>query len=80
MAMLTYVEHVPAPVLTREHTVVLDRLSSHRDLEVARAVRRSGTPCEPSQPRMPRAGSATVDTNSLTSSVAAQVFTPNTQT
>lgn len=42
MAMVTFVEHVLAPVLDREHIVVLDRLSSHMDPEVARAVRRTG--------------------------------------
>jgi transposase len=40
--MLTFLEEVLAPVLDRDHIVVLDRLSSHMDPQVAKAVRRTG--------------------------------------
>ena len=40
--MLTFLEEVLAPVLDRDHIVVLDRLSSHLDPQVAKAVRRTG--------------------------------------
>ncbi len=41
-AMVTFVAEVLAPVLDREHIVVLDRLSSHMDPQVAKAVRKTG--------------------------------------
>lgn len=41
-AMVTFLEEVLAPALDREHIVVLDRLSSHMDPQVAKAVRRTG--------------------------------------
>lgn len=40
--MVTFVEQVLAPVLDRDHIVVLDRLSSHMDPQVAKAVRKTG--------------------------------------
>ena len=42
MAMLSFIEQVLAPALDRDHIVVLDRLSSHMDPAVARAVRATG--------------------------------------
>lgn len=42
MAMVTFIENLLAPVLDRDHIVVLDRLSSHMDPAVARAVRKTG--------------------------------------
>jgi transposase len=41
-AMVTFLENILAPVLDRDHIVVFDRLSSHMNPEVARAVRRTG--------------------------------------
>lgn len=42
MAMLTFIEQVLARTLDREHIVVLDRLGSHMDPEVSKAVRATG--------------------------------------
>jgi transposase len=42
MVLVTFIEKVLAPVLQRQHIVVLDRLSSHRDPAVAKAVRKTG--------------------------------------
>lgn len=42
MALLTFLEEILAPAFDREHVVVLDRLSSHRDPQVAKAVRKTG--------------------------------------
>lgn len=42
MAMLTFIEQVLAPTLDRDHIVVLDRLSSHMDAAVAKAVQATG--------------------------------------
>ena len=41
-AMVTFLEQILAPVLDRDHIVVFDRLSSHMNPEVARAVRKTG--------------------------------------
>jgi transposase len=41
-AMVTFIDNLLAPVLDREHIVVLDRLSSHMDSQVAKAVRKTG--------------------------------------
>lgn len=40
--MVTFLEQVLVPVLDRDHIVVLDRLSSHMDPQVAKAVRKTG--------------------------------------
>src|SRR5262249_36980601 len=40
--MVTFLEEVLAPVLDREHMVVLDRRSSHMDPQVAKAVWKTG--------------------------------------
>jgi transposase len=42
MVMVTFIEKMLAPVLDRDHIVVLDRLSSHRDPQVTKAVRKAG--------------------------------------
>lgn len=42
MVMLAFIDQVLAPVLHREHIVVLDRLSSHMNPLVAKAVQRTG--------------------------------------
>jgi transposase len=41
MAMLAFVENVLAPTLDSEHIVVMDRLSSHMDPQVAKEVRKT---------------------------------------
>jgi transposase len=41
-AMVTFVDLLLGPVLDRDHIVVLDRLSSHMDGQVAKAVRKTG--------------------------------------
>ena len=41
-AMVTFIENLLAPVLDGDHIVVLDRLSSHMNWAVARAVRKTG--------------------------------------
>lgn len=41
-AMVTFLENILAPVLDKDHIVVLDRLSSHMDSDVTRAVHRVG--------------------------------------
>jgi len=41
-AMVTFIEQFLTPVLDGDHIVVLDRLRSHMDPEVARAVRKTG--------------------------------------
>lgn len=41
-AMVTFVDALLGPVLDRDHIVVLDRLSSHMDRQVAKAVRKTG--------------------------------------
>lgn len=40
--MLTFVDKILVPALDRDHIVVLDRLSSHMDPQVAKAVRTTG--------------------------------------
>jgi transposase len=40
--MLTFLEKVLVPAIDRDHIVVMDRLSSHMDPEVAQAVRKTG--------------------------------------
>jgi transposase len=42
MAMLTFMDELLVPTLEPHHIVVLDRLTSHRDPQVAKAVRRTG--------------------------------------
>lgn len=42
MVMVTFLDKLLGPVLDRDHIVVLDRLSSHMDPQVAKAVRKTG--------------------------------------
>lgn len=42
MTMVTFMEKVLVPALDPDHIVVMDRLSSHMDPQVAKAVRKTG--------------------------------------
>ena len=50
MAMLTFLDKILTPALDRDHIVVLDRLSSHLDPQVAKAVRKTGAEIWPLPP------------------------------